>query len=90
LARKKTSDRAVDAAEQWLRDNDPEYAQRSQAWHTPRTDALERALVSLDSVSVDDAAQAAADVLIGAGRGIPAVIGNGHYRKTPTKTSDEL
>ena len=31
-----------DAAEKWLAENDPEYAQRKKDWQSPATDALAR------------------------------------------------
>lgn len=37
-----------DAAEQWLRDNDPHYASSKRAWMAPTTDALSRALSDIN------------------------------------------
>lgn len=34
--------RVSDAAEKWLRENDPEYKATHRTWHTPSTDALAR------------------------------------------------
>lgn len=34
--------RLADAAEKWLAENDPEYAERKKEWQSPATDALSR------------------------------------------------
>jgi hypothetical protein len=83
---KKSSGRQVDAAEQWLRDNDPEYASRSQTWRTPRTDALERQADGQrphDSLAdLTPVPDRRVRVLVGSKRGVPGVIGSGHYRRS--------
>ena len=35
-------DRERDAAEKWLSENDPDYAEQKKKWQTPSTDALAR------------------------------------------------
>ncbi len=35
-------EREKDAAEKWLSENDPDYAEQKKAWQTPSTDVLAR------------------------------------------------
>ena len=41
----KGRDQQQDAAEKWLSDNDPDYANTKKGWETPSTDALARSRV---------------------------------------------
>lgn len=90
--------RKVDEAEQWLKDNDPQYEQSKRQWRPPRTDVLERLNdrpdlhVHLDDMGSDDIDYAvieARKVRIPGAHGIPAVVGDGNYYRRPAKTSDE-
>lgn len=75
-------ERAVDAAEKWLKKNDPNYARRD--WCTPQTDALEHqsskakihgSIQDLVSLNSEDATR------IPGAHGIPRVVGDGNYRR---------
>lgn len=66
--------RLDDAAEQWLKQNDPEYAEQKAGWIVSETDALARSdeihptLLGLQAVGA---------------------VGDGNYRRGPTTTGDE-
>lgn len=95
MSKKRTYD--LDAAELWLRDNDPHYASNSRKWRTPRTDALEVIASRSDTPNLMNIDAAVHDNHIlsiparpgGHGvPGVPAVVGAGHRHTKPPKDYD--
>jgi hypothetical protein len=85
-------ERAIDAAEAWLRHNDPQYAQRSRAWRPPQTDAMEHqgSRKRMHSTAQDLMALPGEPLLIPPKHGVPAVIGEGNYRKKGANNMDDF
>lgn len=93
-----------DEAERWLRANDPQYAQRSRAWRTPKQDALEHlqtnaterkretlgAPVVTDHTEVRDDRLFVGGVLVTAPgvKNTPAALGNGGYYRRASREGD--
>lgn len=66
-----------DAAEQWLRANDPNYAQSKRGWLAPASDALARARSETNEIhpSIEDLSES-----------VPK--GDGAYRRVPRVADD--
>lgn len=76
MSKKEVTGRArgarMDAAEKWLSEHDPQYAQNRRSWQTPTTDALAHALSDLNEPH-----PTLADLE-------PVPGGNGNYRRRRT------
>jgi hypothetical protein len=92
LARRKSEQ--ADEAEQWLRNNDPQYAQRSLAWKTPNSDALNRLGTAAQHGSLADLEPLSGltRVAIPGKHGIPPVTNDGNFkrRRGPRIRTDDV